>query len=49
MSCSACSGRRLSGRIIPIDTSKAATKNRESNTAREKGNAVRSRLRYTGR
>lgn len=46
MSCTACSKRRT-GRIVPV---KPTTKKQpQGRTAIEKGNTLRSKLRFTGR
>lgn len=49
MGCSACSQRKT-GRIIPINPNKKpAERQANPNSAVEKGNTLRQRLRFTGR
>lgn len=50
MGCSACSQRKSTGRIIPINPSKQkAERTNNANTATNRGNTLISKLRYTGR
>lgn len=49
MSCSACTKRRQ-GRIVPVNPAKnPAERQGNHNGAKEQGNTLRQRLRYTGR
>ena len=50
MSCSACA-KRQQGRIVPVNPSVKKPAERQGNPsgAKEQGNTLRQRLRYTGR
>lgn len=50
MGCSACSQRKSTGRIIPVNPNKRKTgKTDNANTPANRGNTLISKLRYTGR
>lgn len=50
MGCSACSQRKSTGRIIPINPNKKPADRQDNPSgAKEQGNTLRQRLRYTGR
>lgn len=50
MGCSACSQRKSTGRIIPINHNKPkAERTGNMNTPTNRGNTLISKLRYTGR
>ena len=50
MGCSACSQRKSTGRIIPVNPNKQkAERTGNTNTPTKRGNTLISKLRYTGR
>jgi len=49
MGCSACSRRKSTGRIIPVNPSKQKAERTGNTNTTNRGNTLISKLRYTGR